>query len=93
MTTDTEIKTRLDRAMARHGRLREQKIGAERDLVRSTEEVDRTRTRILERFGTDDPLKIGEMIEAARRENLAAVEAFENALDEVEKNLDGIERG
>jgi hypothetical protein len=87
---DTETMRRIDEMRAVFERLRTERIRAESEVERLKGELDRARAEARATFGTDSEDEIRSLIEAARAENVARLEAFGMLLGDIEARLRGL---
>lgn len=91
--SDVEALKRLEALQPAYERLRADRIRAESDVERLTAELAAARAQAREELGTDDETEIRRMIEEARAENARRVEAFAQALRDVQDRLDALDGG
>jgi chromosome segregation ATPase len=75
----------------RHASLRDRAIAAETELKAAEKELEELRARAREEYGTDDPEKLEELLEAMRRENEDRRATYEASLDAIEADLNAVE--
>ena len=73
---DSENLRLLDQLRPAFERLRTERIRSEGEIERLGRELEGARAEALAAFGTDDEAEIRRLIEAARAENTALVDAF-----------------
>jgi glutathione S-transferase len=84
---DSKTLKRLDELRPVYDRLRAERIRAESEIERLTAELEEARRLARDAFGTDDEAALTGLVEAARAENDAAVEAFSARLRAIEARL------
>jgi hypothetical protein len=71
-------------------RLRTERIRAESEVERLTDELERVRESARLTFGTDDEDEIARLIEAARAHNAEALAQFETLIRDMERRLEAL---
>jgi nucleoid-associated protein YejK len=84
---DPKTLKRLEELRPAYDRLRAERIRAEGEIERLTAELEEARQAAREAFGTDDEAALAAMVEAARAENEAAVDAFAARLKAIQERL------
>ena len=85
--TGQDTARRLDELRPAYERLTAARIRAEGEVERLAAELEAARHLAREELGTDDEGEIARLIEAARAENAAAVEAFAAELQAIDARL------
>ena len=81
---------RLEEMRTTYERLRTERIRAESEVERLTDELERVRESARLRFGTDDENEIARLIEAARAHNADAIAQFEKLIQDMETRLEAL---
>lgn len=91
MTThehDARLEAELNQLRKDYERLRDLKVGTERDIDNLSDQLDDLKTQAREAYGTDDPDELTRMLEEKREENRRLVEEYRNHLQDIRKGLD-----
>ena len=89
--SDADNLKRLEELRPAYERLRTEAIRAESDIERLTAELEAARRLAREELGTDDEAALARLIEEARLENTARVEAFGDLVRGLEARLAKLE--
>jgi|1185.fasta_scaffold128327_2 chromosome segregation ATPase len=76
----------------RHRELADQKIAAETNLERATDQLEQLKHDAREQYGTDDLGRLRDLLEEMKRDNERKRIEYDRHLSEVEKGLDEIEQ-
>lgn len=91
--TEAQNRQRLDALMPRYQRLNAERIRVEGDIERLQGEVTEAEKDAMEAFKTTDAAQIAKILEDARGESTAAVDAFGSTIEEIEKRLNALNQG